>query len=140
MTGTTGTDDPTAAVVAAWRAESARLVGALTRMTRDVGLAEDLAQDALVAALEQWPATGVPDNAAAWELLGRARFAAAWLTPAEEAFRRLVELEPTSGWAHTALGLTLDRQSRHREGAVFHKMAIAMGEEPARPVLVASED
>ncbi|MFY0406687.1 tetratricopeptide repeat protein [Solicola sp. PLA-1-18] len=81
-----------------------------------------------------------PDNAAAWELLGRARFAAAWLTPAEEAFRRLVELEPTSGWAHTALGLTLDRQSRHREGAVFHKMAVAMGEEPARPVLVASED
>ena len=54
------------AVVAAWRAESARLVGALTRMTRDVGLAEDLAQDALVAALEQWPAAGVPTNPAAW--------------------------------------------------------------------------
>ncbi len=54
------------AVHAAWRAESARLVGALTRMTRDVGLAEDLAQDALVAALEQWPATGVPDNPGAW--------------------------------------------------------------------------
>ena len=42
-------------ITAAWRAESARLVGALTRMTRDVDLAEDLAQDALVAALEQWP-------------------------------------------------------------------------------------
>ncbi len=54
------------AITAAWRAESARLVGALTRMTRDVDLAEDLAQDALVAALEQWPATGVPDNPAAW--------------------------------------------------------------------------
>ena len=79
-----------------------------------------------------------PDNAAAWELLGRARFAAALLRPAEDAFRRLVELEPTSGWAHTALGLTLDRQSRHREGAVFHKMAAAMGEETARPVLRAS--
>jgi RNA polymerase sigma factor (sigma-70 family) len=54
------------AVVTAWRAESARLVGALTRMTRDVELAEDLAQDALVAALEQWPTTGLPDNPAAW--------------------------------------------------------------------------
>ncbi len=59
-------DGPTEAIVAAWRAESARLVGALTRMTRDVELAEDLAQDALVAALERWPATGVPENPGAW--------------------------------------------------------------------------
>jgi predicted RNA polymerase sigma factor len=58
--------ETTEAIATAWRAESARLVGALTRMTRDVGLAEDLAQDALVAALEQWPTTGVPDNPAAW--------------------------------------------------------------------------
>jgi RNA polymerase sigma factor (sigma-70 family) len=62
----TSTDDPTGAIVAAWRAESARLVGALTRMTHDVELAEDLAQDALVAALEQWPTTGVPANPGAW--------------------------------------------------------------------------
>ncbi|GAB3443740.1 RNA polymerase sigma factor [Phycicoccus ginsengisoli] len=54
------------AITTVWRAESARLVGALTRMTRDVQLAEDLAQDALVAALEQWPVTGVPVNPAAW--------------------------------------------------------------------------
>ncbi|WP_309222185.1 sigma-70 family RNA polymerase sigma factor [Aeromicrobium sp. S22] len=54
------------AIVTAWRAESARLVGALARMTRDVQLAEDLAQDALVAALEQWPTDGVPDNPSAW--------------------------------------------------------------------------
>ena len=53
-------------MTATWRAESARLVGALTRMTRDVDLAEDLAQDALVAALEQWPVRGVPDNPGAW--------------------------------------------------------------------------
>lgn len=69
-----------------------------------------------------------PENASAWELLARAHFAAAQLRPAEDAFRRLVELEPTSGWAHTALGLTLDRQSRHREGAVMHRLAAAMGE------------
>ena len=54
------------AITTAWRAESARLVGALTRMTRDVGLAEDLVQDALLAALEQWPTSGVPANPAAW--------------------------------------------------------------------------
>ncbi|MGH3470476.1 MAG: RNA polymerase sigma factor [Nocardioidaceae bacterium] len=66
MPADTSLDDPNQAIVAAWRAESARLVGALTRMTRDVGLAEDLAQDALVDALEQWPTTGVPDNPIAW--------------------------------------------------------------------------
>ena len=54
------------AVTAAWRAESARLVAALTRMTRDIDLAEDVAQDALVAALEEWPHCGIPANPAAW--------------------------------------------------------------------------
>ena len=53
-------------VDAVWRIESARLVGALARSVHDVGLAEDLAQDALVAALEQWPESGVPDNPGAW--------------------------------------------------------------------------
>jgi RNA polymerase sigma factor (sigma-70 family) len=51
---------------AIWRIESARLIAALTRMVRDVGLAEDLAQDALVAALERWPQSGIPDNPGAW--------------------------------------------------------------------------
>jgi RNA polymerase sigma-70 factor, ECF subfamily len=54
------------AVDAVWRIESARLIAGLTRLVRDVGLAEDLAQDALVAALERWPETGVPDNPGAW--------------------------------------------------------------------------
>ncbi|TXL62673.1 RNA polymerase sigma factor [Aeromicrobium terrae] len=54
------------AITTTWRAESARLVGALTRMTRDVAMAEDLAQDALVAAMEQWPENGIPSNPAAW--------------------------------------------------------------------------
>ena len=51
---------------AVWRIESAKIIGALARMVRDVGVAEELAQDALVAALEQWPREGVPDNPAAW--------------------------------------------------------------------------
>ncbi|PPK65460.1 RNA polymerase sigma factor [Actinokineospora auranticolor] len=55
-----------AAVAAVWRVESARLVAGLARLTGDVGLAEELAQDALVAALEQWPVGGVPPNPAGW--------------------------------------------------------------------------
>jgi RNA polymerase sigma-70 factor, ECF subfamily len=51
---------------AVWRMESAKIIAALTRMMRDVGLAEELAQDALVSALEQWPASGIPDNPGAW--------------------------------------------------------------------------
>jgi RNA polymerase sigma-70 factor (ECF subfamily) len=54
------------AIEAVWRIESPRLIAALARMMRDVGVAEDLAQDALVAALEKWPQSGVPDNPGAW--------------------------------------------------------------------------
>ena len=54
------------AIDAVWRIESAKLIAGLARIVRDVGLAEDLAQDALVAALERWPDAGVPDNPAAW--------------------------------------------------------------------------
>ncbi|MBS0579230.1 MAG: sigma-70 family RNA polymerase sigma factor [Proteobacteria bacterium] len=53
-------------VAAVWRIEAARLIAALARMVRDVGLAEEFAQDALVAALERWPQEGVPDNPGAW--------------------------------------------------------------------------
>src|ERR1700681_2613827 len=54
------------AIDAVWRIEAARLIAGLARIVRDVGLAEELAQDALVAALEQWPTTGLPHNAGAW--------------------------------------------------------------------------
>ena len=60
------TSDTYRAINAVWRIESARIIAGLARLVRDVGLAEDLAQDALVAALEQWPEQGVPDNPAAW--------------------------------------------------------------------------
>ncbi|WP_182875051.1 RNA polymerase sigma factor [Microbispora sp. H10670] len=58
--------DPHRAVEAVWRIESARVIAALARMVNDIGLAEELAQDALVAALEEWPRKGVPDNPGAW--------------------------------------------------------------------------
>src|SRR5579862_2684561 len=58
-----------AAIDAVWRIESARIIAGLARLVRDVGLAEELAQDALVAALEQWPAEGVPARPGAWLML-----------------------------------------------------------------------
>ena len=66
------TTDVNRTIDAVWRIESARLIGGLARMVRDVGLAEDLAQEALVAALEQWPESGVPHNPGAW-LMGTAK-------------------------------------------------------------------
>jgi RNA polymerase sigma factor (sigma-70 family) len=54
------------AIDAVWRIESARIIARLTRIVRDVGIAEELAQDSLVAALEQWPESGIPDNPGAW--------------------------------------------------------------------------
>jgi RNA polymerase sigma factor (sigma-70 family) len=58
--------DVTRTIDAVWRIESARLIAGLARFVRDIGLAEDLAQEALVAALEQWPQAGIPDNPGAW--------------------------------------------------------------------------
>ena len=54
------------AIDAVWRIEAAKIIAVLTRMVRDVGLAEELAQDALVAALERWPESGIPENPGAW--------------------------------------------------------------------------
>jgi RNA polymerase sigma factor (sigma-70 family) len=93
----TESDDPSEVIVAAWRAESARLVGALTRMTRDVALAEDLAQDALVAALEQWPATGVPENPVAWLMTIAKRRGIDHLRRADTLRRKVAALEHARG-------------------------------------------
>ncbi|GAA3198636.1 RNA polymerase sigma factor [Actinocorallia longicatena] len=78
------------AVEAVWRIEAARVVAALTRLVRDVGLAEELAQDALVAALEQWPAEGVPRNPGAW-LMTVAKRRAIDLIRREENYRRKLD-------------------------------------------------
>jgi RNA polymerase sigma factor (sigma-70 family) len=74
------------AIDAVWRIESAKLIAGLTRIVRDVGLAEDLAQDALLAALEKWPESGVPDNPGAW-LMATAKHRAI------DAFRREARVE-----------------------------------------------
>jgi RNA polymerase sigma factor (sigma-70 family) len=78
------------AIEAVWRIESARLIAGLARMVRDVGLAEDLAQDALVAALERWPQSGVPDNPGAW-LMATAKNRAIDLMRRDTTFQRKEE-------------------------------------------------
>src|SRR5260370_11669491 len=60
------TTDTHGAIDAVWRIESPKLIAGLARIVRDIGVAEDLAQDALVVALEKWPGSGIPDNPGAW--------------------------------------------------------------------------
>ncbi|GAA3191710.1 RNA polymerase sigma factor [Nonomuraea roseoviolacea] len=88
MTGT----DAHRAVEAVWRGEAARLIAGLAGMVRDVGLAEELAQDALVAALEQWPASGVPRNPGAWLMTVAKRRAVDLLRRGETYRRKLAEV------------------------------------------------
>ena len=85
------------AIDAVWRIESARIIAALARMVRDVGLAEDLAQDTFVAALQQWPESGVPDRPGAW-LMATAKHRAI------DVLRRRVRLERK----HAEIGRALD--------------------------------
>src|SRR2546425_5736276 len=92
------------AIDAVWRIESARLIAGLARIVRDVGLAEELAQDALVAALEQWPKSGVPDNPGAW-LMATAKHRAI------DRLRRSERLERK----HEELGRELETQQEMAE-------------------------
>jgi len=114
----TSTDDPTEVIVAAWRAESARLVGALTRMTRDVELAEDLAQDALVAALEQWPTAGVPHNPIAWLMSTAKRRGVDHFRRADTLRRKIAQLERAGGGQEAEMP-DLDGQVDHIEDDVL---------------------
>jgi len=79
-------------ISATWREESARLIGALTRMTRDLDLAEDLAQDALVSALERWPMDGIPNNPGAWLMTTAKRRGVDGFRRAENLRRKTEEL------------------------------------------------
>ncbi|MEO8827954.1 sigma-70 family RNA polymerase sigma factor, partial [Lapillicoccus sp.] len=111
-------EDSNEAIVAAWRAESARLVGALTRMTRDLELAEDLAQDALVAALEQWPTTGVPQNPIAWLMTIAKRRGIDHFRRANSLRRKTAELEHARGGEEVAMP-DLDAQVDYIEDDVL---------------------
>ena len=117
-------DDPSRVVIATWRAESARLVGALTRMTRDVDLAEDLAQDALVAALEQWPVSGVPDNPAAWLMTTAKRRGVDHFRRADTLRRKVAELEHAEGGEEARVP-DLDDQVDHIEDDVLRLLFLS---------------
>ncbi len=111
MTATTATHR---AIDAVWRIESARLIAGLARMVRDIGRAEELAQDALVAALEQWPASGVPANPGAW-LMATAKHRAI------DHLRRNKLLERK----HVELGLELES----RQDNAVHEMEAALDDD-----------
>src|SRR6266436_1434396 len=102
------------AIDAVWRIESPRLIAGLARIVRDVGIAEDLAQDALVAALEQWPGSGVPDNPGAW-LMAAAKHRAI------DHFRRNQRLERK----HEELGRDLDARQMSSGKAQMNDNQIA---------------
>ncbi|XXF76274.1 RNA polymerase sigma factor [Myxococcaceae bacterium GXIMD 01537] len=114
------------AIEAVWRIESARLLGGLVRMVRDVGLAEDLAQEALMTALERWPGSGIPDNPGAWLM-------AAAKNRALDELRRRQMLERK----HEALGQDPDVVSRPQVPDVEAALDENVGDDLLRLILVA---
>ena len=114
------------AIEGVWRIESAKLIAGLTRLTRDVGLAEDLAQDALVAAFERWPESGIPDNPGAW-LMATAKHRAI------DHARRDKLLDRT----HEQLGAELDDEQTTPETALAESMDDHIGDDMLRLVFVA---
>jgi len=106
------------AIDAVWRIESPRFIAGLTRIVRDVGVAEDLAQDALVAALEQWPESGIPDNPGAW-LMAAAKHRAI------DHFRRNQRLERK----HEELGRDLDARQMSSGKAQMNDIEAALDDD-----------
>ena len=114
------------AIDAVWRIESAKLIAGLARMVRDVGLAEDLAQDALVIALEQWPESGIPDNPGAW-LMATAKHRAI------DRIRRNATLERK----HELLGRELEIQQELAESDFDENLDNDMSDDLLRLMFVA---
>ncbi len=98
------------AIEAIWRIESARVVAAVARLTRDLGLAEDFAQDALLTALERWPNTGIPDNPGAWLMTAARRRALDHLRHKTMAAPKHVELAHELDTRHAIAAQTLSEQ------------------------------
>jgi len=113
-------------IEALWRIESARLIAGLARMTRDVGLAEELAQDALVTALEEWPRSGVPDNPGAW-LMATAK------NRAIDQLRRNRMLARK----HEALGHELEMEQRTHGGKLEASAEDEIGDDLLRLMFIA---
>ena len=111
---------------AVWRIESAKLIAGLTRVVRDVGMAEDLAQDALLAALEQWPKSGVPDNPGAWLMaIGKRR--------AIDIMRR----GPMMDRKHAEIGHELESKQENPEPELADALDDEVGDDLLRLVFIA---
>src|SRR5579862_5125734 len=91
-------------IEAVWRIESIRLIAAIARVTRDVGIAEELAQDALVTALEVWPEEGIPDNPGAWLMLAAKRRAIDSLRRGRMLLQKHEEIAHELDWQQQRLG------------------------------------
>jgi RNA polymerase sigma factor (sigma-70 family) len=118
------------AIEAVWRIESAKVIAGLARMVRDVGFAEELAQDALVAALETWPETGVPDNPGAW-LMATAK------NRALDHFRRDKLLERKHEELAGEMELEQEMAAADLEAALVSRMDDDIGDDLLRLVFVA---
>ncbi len=118
------------AIEAVWRIESAKVIAGLARMVRDVGLAEELAQDALLAALETWPGTGVPDNPGAWLM-------AAAKNRALDHFRRDKLLERKHEELAGEMELEQEMAAADLEAALIDHMDDDIGDDLLRLVFVA---
>jgi len=119
-----------AAIDAVWRIESAKVIAGVARMVRDVGLAEELAQDALLAALETWPRTGVPDNPGAWLM-------AAAKNRALDHFRRDKLLQRKHEELAGEMELEQEIAAADHEAALIERMDDDIGDDLLRLVFVA---
>jgi RNA polymerase sigma-70 factor, ECF subfamily len=111
---------------AIWRIESPKLIAGLARIVRDIGVAEDLAQDALIAALEQWPSSGVPRNPGAW-LMAAAKHRAI------DHFRRAKRIERK----HEQIGRALEAEQRQTAPAFEDRLDDDVGDDLLRLMLAA---
>jgi RNA polymerase sigma factor (sigma-70 family) len=118
--------DTHSAIDAVWRIESARIIAGLARIVRDVGLAEELAQDAFVAALERWPESGVPQNPGAW-LMATAKHRAI------DSLRRTKRLEQK----HEEIGRELESRQKFEEAAIDAVVDDDVGDDLLRLIFTA---
>jgi RNA polymerase sigma-70 factor (ECF subfamily) len=124
------TQEARRAIEAVWRIEAAKLIAGLARLVRDVGVAEELAQDALVAALETWPRTGVPDNPGAWLM-------AAAKNRALDQLRRYKMLERRNAELAAEMDLAHDIAARDRAEALDDALSDDIGDDLLRLVFTA---
>ncbi|HVZ38119.1 MAG TPA: RNA polymerase sigma factor [Candidatus Kapabacteria bacterium] len=101
--------DVTKTIEAVWRIESTRLIAAIARVTRDIGIAEELSQDAFVTALELWPEEGIPENPGAWLMKAAKRRAIDWLRRGRMLVQKHEEIARELEWQQQQLGDALEQ-------------------------------